>query len=213
MKYSCVICAAGSGTRLNLGYNKVFYPIQDGKTILDLTISVFEQDEDCDRIVVVTQKENFERINGYQKVVCTQGSTTRSLSVFEGLRLVENEYVMIHDGARPYVTLKNLNDIKECLKTHDACLLAVPCVDTIKVVSDMSVVSTLKRSTLWNAQTPQAFKTKLIQEAYQKSFDLNIEVSDDASAVELCTEASVQIVPSDYQNIKITNPEDIKELR
>lgn len=210
MKYSCVICAAGSGTRLNLGYNKVFYPIHDGKTILDCTISVFEEDEDCNQIVVVTQKENFERIQGFRKVVLTEGSKTRSLSVFEGLKLVRNDVVMIHDGARPYVTQKNLDDIKACLIEHDACLLAVPCVDTIKVVNGMSVVQTPKRSTLYNAQTPQAFKTDLIMRAYQKSFDLNIEVSDDASAVELCTDVPVQIVLSNYQNKKITNPEDIQ---
>lgn len=210
MKYSCVLCAAGSGSRMNLGYNKVFYPIKEGKTVLDLTISVFEQDEDCDQIVVVTQKENFERIHGYKKVVLTEGAATRSKSVFEGLKLVRNDVVMIHDGARPYVTLKNLSDIKACLENHDACLLAVPCVDTIKVVNGNTVVQTPKRSTLWNAQTPQAFKTALIKEAYQKSFDLNIEVSDDASAVELCTETLVQIVQGDYRNIKITNPQDIK---
>ena len=210
MKYSCVICAAGSGSRMNLGYNKVFYPISDDKTVLDLTISVFDQDEDCDEIIVVTQKENFERVFSSSKLKLTEGSSTRSLSVFEGLKLVSNEIVMIHDGARPYVTLKNLNDIKECLEEHDACLLAVPCVDTIKVVDGTTVVQTPKRATLWNAQTPQAFKTELIKGAYQKSFDLNIEVSDDASCVELCTEVPVHIVKGDYQNIKITNPEDLK---
>ncbi|MBR5289666.1 MAG: 2-C-methyl-D-erythritol 4-phosphate cytidylyltransferase [Erysipelotrichaceae bacterium] len=210
MKYSCVICAAGSGSRMNLGYNKVFYPISDDKTVLDLTISVFDQDEDCDEIIVVTQKENFERVFSSSKLKLTEGSSTRSLSVFEGLKLVSNEIVMIHDGARPYVTLKNLNDIKDCLEEHDACLLAVPCVDTIKVVDGTTVVQTPKRAALWNAQTPQAFKTELIKGAYQKSFDLNIEVSDDASVVELCTDTPVQIVKGDYQNIKITNPQDIK---
>ena len=210
MKYSCVICAAGSGTRMNLGYNKVFYPLKDGKTVLDLTISVFEEDEDCDEIIVVTQKENFERIRSHAKVRLTEGSSTRSLSVFEGLKLVCNEYVMIHDGARPYVTLQNLKDVKQCLSQHDACLLAVPCVDTIKVVNGDTVVQTPKRSTLYNAQTPQAFRTSLIRSAYQQSFDLNIEVSDDASCVELCTEEPVVIVKGDYQNIKITNPEDIR---
>jgi hypothetical protein len=71
MKYSCVICAAGSGSRMNLGYNKVFYPISEDKTVLDLTISVFDQDEDCDEIVVVTQKENFERVfGGYICLYC-----------------------------------------------------------------------------------------------------------------------------------------------
>lgn len=195
---------------MNLGYNKVFYPISDDKTVLDLTISVFDRDEDCDEIIVVTQKENFERVFSSSKLKLTEGSSTRSLSVFEGLKLVSNEIVMIHDGARPYVTLKNLNDIKDCLEEHDACLLAVPCVDTIKVVDGTTVVQTPKRATLWNAQTPQAFKTELIKGAYQKSFDLNIEVSDDASVVELCTDTPVQIVKGDYQNIKITNPQDIK---
>lgn len=210
MKYSCVICAAGSGTRMNLGYNKVFYPISKDKTVLDLTIHVFEEDPDCTEIIVVTQKENFERVSQSDKIRMTEGSSTRSLSVFEGLKLVSNDVVMIHDGARPYVTLQNLKDIKECLEHHDACLLAVPSVDTIKVVNNGVVVQTPKRSTLWNAQTPQAFKTELIKEAYQKSFDLNIEVSDDASVVECCTDTPVQIVKGDYQNIKITNPQDIK---
>ena len=171
---------------------------------------LFYRDEDCDEIIVVTQKENFERVFSSSKLKLTEGSSTRSLSVFEGLKLVSNEIVMIHDGARPYVTLKNLNDIKDCLEEHDACLLAVPCVDTIKVVDGTTVVQTPKRATLWNAQTPQAFKTELIKGAYQKSFDLNIEVSDDASVVELCTDTPVQIVKGDYQNIKITNPQDIK---
>ncbi|MBP3399982.1 MAG: 2-C-methyl-D-erythritol 4-phosphate cytidylyltransferase [Erysipelotrichaceae bacterium] len=210
MKYSCVLCAAGSGSRMNLGYNKVFYPIFEDKTVLDLTISVFEQDPDCNEIIVVTQKENFKRIHGSDKIKLAEGSSTRSLSVFEGLKCVTNEVVMIHDGARPYVTLKNLQDIKACLTHCDACLLAVPCVDTIKVVKDGVVVQTPKRSDLWNAQTPQAFKTSLIQQAYQKSFDLKIEVSDDASCVELCTDVPVHIVPGDYQNIKITNPQDLK---
>ena len=86
MKYSCVLCAAGSGSRMNLGYNKVFYPISEDKTVLDLTISVFDQDEDCDEIVVVTQKENFDRVCSSSKLKLTEGSTTRSLSVFEGLK-------------------------------------------------------------------------------------------------------------------------------
>ncbi len=214
MKYAVVIVAAGSGSRMNLGYNKVFYPINEEETVLDKTIACFLAHEHCGQIIVVTQKENFKLIKNSGRIALEfcEGGSTRSESVINGLALVKENYVMVHDGARPFITTELLDNVVTSLKTHDACLLAVPCKDTIKVVENNVVNKTLKRATLYQAQTPQAFKTDVLKRSYSKISDLNI-LTDDASAVELANEASVVIVEGSYANIKITTIEDIAMLK
>lgn len=212
MKYSVVITAAGSGTRTNLGYNKVFYPISESLTVLDCSINLFLSDDDCEKVVVVSQKENFDLIKDNARLIKTEGSTTRSLSVINGLKHVDSEYVMIHDGARPFVTYDLIKSLKDKLVTCDACLLMIPAVDTIKVVKDDIVVTTPPRSSLYQAQTPQAFKTELIKKAYAMMLENEVEVSDDASCVELFTDTKVHVVLGNQSNKKITTVEDIEQL-
>ena len=222
MKNIAVVFAGGTGQRMGIkDVPKQFLEVE-GKPVIIYTLEHFQNHPEIDEIYVVCIEPWIDYLNyqldkfGITKVKSVvPGGKTGQDSIYLGLKEAEKycspeDVVLIHDGARPYVTLKNLQDIKACLTHCDACLLAVPCVDTIKVVKDGVVVQTPKRSDLWNAQTPQAFKTSLIQDAYQKSFDLKIEVSDDASCVELCTDVPVHIVPGDYQNIKITNPQDLK---
>lgn len=213
MKYSVLICAAGSGTRMNLGYNKVYMKLKNGKTILDTTIGVFYQDDDCDQIVVVSDPhmylENHQGRLG-EKVVLVQGGATRQESVRNGLLAVKNEYVMIHDGARPFVSKENLDAIKETLGQEDACLLMVPCKDTIKRVIDGCVEETYDRSALMCAQTPQAFKTDLIVSCMKKAIADHYTGTDDASLVEKYSDVKVKAVEGSYANLKITTIEDVK---
>ena len=117
---------------------------------------------------------------------------------------------MIHDGARPYVSSKILDDTKQCLSKHNACLAMVDCKDTIKKVIDNKVVKTYVRSTLKNAQTPQSFKTSMIIEAYQKAMADNFVATDDASIYEVYGKDDVYVIEGSYDNIKITTIEDIK---
>ena len=209
MDYSCVIVAAGKGSRMNLGYNKVYYMLDD-KCILEHTIKAFKDDSDCKEIIVVCDIDDFKAHIKDDDVILVNGGATRSDSVYNGLQKVSYEYVMIHDGARPYVSSKILDDTKQCLSKHNDCLAMVDCKDTIKKVVDNKVVKTYVRSTLKNAQTPQSFKTSMIIEAYQKAIADNFVATDDASIYEVYGKDDVYVIEGSYDNIKITTIEDIK---
>lgn len=214
MNYSVVICAAGSGTRMKLGYNKVYAKLSDGRSILDTTINCFSSDEDCKQIVVVTDSEEFMKEHAYHldgKVILAKGGNTRQESVCNGLSCVSEEVVMIHDGARPFLKKESIESIKKTLEKEDACLLMVPCKDTIKKVVDGYVVETYDRSTLMNAQTPQAFKTDLILRCMKQAIQEGYTGTDDASLVEKYSDVKVKAIEGDYENIKITTPEDLKK--
>ena len=209
MDYSCVIVAAGKGSRMNLVYNKAYYMLDD-KCILEHTIKAFKDDHDCKEIIVVCDIDDFKAHIKDDDVILVSGGATRSDSVYNGLQKVSYEYVMIHDGARPYVSSKILDDTKQCLSKHNACLAMVDCKDTIKKVVDNKVVKTYVRSTLKNAQTPQSFKTSMIIEAYQKAMADNFVATDDASIYEVYGKDDVYVIEGSYDNIKITTIEDIK---
>lgn len=211
MNYSVVIVAAGSGTRVGLGYNKVYYPLNSQQTILDKTIAVFNQDERCKQIIIVTNpndylKYGFTGLKG--KIVLVEGGKTRQESAFNGLMAVTEEYVMIHDGARCNLTLACLDRLCTQLKDSDACLLMVDVIDTIKVVDQQNVNYTLKRSSLKQAQTPQAFKTDLLINCNLEVLKKDIVVTDDASIVESCG-YPVTWVQGERNNIKVTTKEDL----
>lgn len=212
MKYSTVIVAAGKGTRTNLGYNKLFYEMH-GEMMIAKTVSVFVNDPDCEEIIMVISlddRQMFERILSSDKITYTKGGSTRQESVFKGLEIVKSDYVMIHDGARPYIDKKEITKLKRTLQEDDACLLAVPVVDTIKIVKDGYVEYSPERSTCYSAQTPQCFKTDLIIECHKKAAADGFVASDDAQLVETYGgNIRVKLVPGDYANKKITTKEDL----
>lgn len=211
MEYSVIILCAGNGSRTGLSYNKIFHKI-NGKTVYEQTIDSFLNDQQCQQIIVVTKKSElsaFRKIVNNTKITYVIGGKERQDSVYQGLQVVNSPYVMIHDGARPFVEKKEIVALLNCLHSHDACLLMVPVKDTIKQVKDGKVVKTLARETLMQAQTPQAFTTELIKEAYQKAKDTNYLATDDASLVELFSDTNVYVIIGSYQNKKITTIEDL----
>ena len=212
MDYSALVLAAGSGQRMQLGYNKVFYELENGKTVLDQALSVFKEDDRCKQIVLVCSANDIIRISSQYvsgKVVVVLGGKTRQESVYNGLKAVHEENVLIHDGARPWVSKENIDSLLETLQEHPACLLMVPAKDTIKVVEDGAITKTLEREKLWMAQTPQAFDTRLIISCYKRAADLKLNATDDAQAVELTCDMPIKCVLGSYDNIKITTKEDI----
>ena len=151
MQYSALIVAAGSGTRMKLGFNKVYAKLSDGTTILDKTLSVFLNDSDCIQIVLVTDcAEHFEKVQGRKdgRIVFACGGATRQDSVYNGLRAVLADIVFVHDGARPFLDQESLEKLKKTMETEKTALLCVPCKDTVKHVKDGYVVETYERSTL-----------------------------------------------------------------
>lgn len=211
MDYSAIILCAGKGSRSGLNYNKMLYRFQD-KTVYEMTMELFLNDKRCKQIIVVTKKDE---INDLKKLIMSNkieyifGGQERQDSVYNGLQVVNQNYVLIHDGARPYLKIENVNDLLLCLKNNDACLLSVPVKDTIKICKDGKVLETLPRSMLMQAQTPQAFKTSLIKECYQLGKDNNVIATDDTSLVEKFKNIEIKTVMGSYDNIKITTPEDL----
>ena len=138
MRYSALVLAAGSGQRMKLGYNKVFYELENGKTVLDQALSVFKEDDRCKQIVLVCSTNDIVRISSQYvsgKVVVVLGGATRQESVYNGLKAVHEENVLIHDGGHGlWISKKNVDALLEKLAEHPACILMVPAKDTVKVV-------------------------------------------------------------------------------
>lgn len=212
--YSVIVLCAGKGTRTGLDYNKMLYQFEGGQTVYEMTLKHFIYDEQCGQIIVVTQpyeRETFHSLVQHPLIEFVDGGKERQDSVYEGLKRVKHEYVLIHDGARPYVKEEYIHLLLECLKEHRACLLMVPCKDTIKEVYDGKIVKTLKRESLMQAQTPQAFDSQLILNAYRKGIESHFQATDDAQMVEMFSHEDVYIVVGDYENKKITTREDLSE--
>ena len=214
MNYSVIVLAAGRGSRTNLDYNKVFYTFENGQTVLNKSLSVFLSDEDCKQVVLVCadyEKDYVTENYLYDsRIQVVTGGQTRQDSVYNGLQIVDQDYVMIHDGARPFVEKKWILDLKHSLETEDACLLMVPSVDTTKIVVDGYVKESLERKLVYHAQTPQCFKTDLIKECHQLARNKQVQATDDAQLVEWFSKARVKVVLSSFTNKKVTLPEDLK---
>lgn len=213
MEYSAVIVAAGSGSRVGLGYNKMLFKLKNGNTILEETMHIFEKDRRCKEIVVVASKQDkeaFSKLCKEDHILLVEGGATRQESVWNGLQKVHYPYVMIHDGARPWLPMDCIDRIVETLESARACLLMVPVKDTIKVVENGVVKHTPQRSTLWQAQTPQAFSTQDIVNAYKEANRLGVQATDDAQIMELCGNEDVIVVEGSYENQKVTTIEDLK---
>lgn len=212
MNYSVIVLCAGQGKRTGLKYNKMFYKFND-KTIYEMTLKRFIDDERCEQIVVVCkddEKDDLMKLSISEKIEYVTGGKERQDSVYNGLQVVSSEYVFIHDGARPFVKKEYIDRLLEEVYEHKACLLMVPCKDTIKEVIDGKVVKTLKREILMHAQTPQVFLTSLVKEAYQQGIENCYQATDDAQMVERFTNQDVYVVVGDYDNKKITTPEDLR---
>lgn len=228
-KTAAIVLCAGSGKRMGSDTKKQFMEI-GSKPIIYYAIKAFE-DSSVDEIVIVTGEEDIDYVKkeivekyGFTKISCiVAGGKERYNSVFNGLKAVElnnpeeNLYVLIHDGARPFVDNDIISRAIKAVKEHGTAVVGMPVKDTIKVVdANDFVVDTPNRSTLWQIQTPQCFDLKLIYDAYSKLIEdeeagrLNgINVTDDAMVVEKYTSKNVKLVKGSYENIKITTPEDM----
>lgn len=214
MKYDVIVVAAGKGSRTGLPYNKMFYKLEDGRTVLETSLSVFEQDPDCANAIIVCALDELEEVKAHfsgPKRIFVQGGATRQDSVRNGLASAVSPFVLIHDGARPFLQKSELAKIKTALETDDAALLMVPAVDTVKRVIDGYVVETLVRSQLMCAQTPQAFKTDLIRACHEKAHECGYVGTDDAQLAEVFSDVQVRAVEGLPSNRKITVAQDVEK--
>jgi len=187
--------------------------------ILTHTIGVFDQSPLVDAIYVIVDAADVELCRSlvldpysFQKVVApVPGGKTRQDSVFNGLRAIpsDTDFVIVHDGVRPFVTHEMISGCLEAADAWGAAITAVPVKDTIKVAdADGFIVDTPERSKLWAVQTPQAFRKDLLLEAHRAARQAGLNATDDAALVERLG-FTVKLVMGSYRNVKITTPEDL----
>lgn len=214
MNYTALIVAGGQGLRMGLGYNKVFYPLSEGKTVLDTTLQIFLDDSNCKQIVIVTNQADLQKIvTNYEtgRIVNVGGGPTRQESVFNGLMAVKEEIVLIHDAVRPWCSIEKIQELLSYMETEQAAILGVRVKDTIKEVENGYITRTIDRETLVHAQTPQAFHTRFLLKCHHQAQDDHYQATDDAQIVEKYgQEVKVKLVEGSYKNVKITTLEDVK---
>jgi 2-C-methyl-D-erythritol 4-phosphate cytidylyltransferase len=219
-KSIALIPAAGMGRRMGASINKQYLQL-DGMPIIARTISVFELSPLIDAIYLVIPAEEISYCRehvvaayGFTKVAAiVPGGKERQHSVMNGLRGMmgfasNDDVVLIHDGVRPLITEELLRASIAVASTTDGALVAVPAKDTIKRVENGIVTGTPARETLWQAQTPQAFRYNIIFSAHQAAETDHYLGTDDSSLVERAG-GRTHIVQGDYHNIKITTSEDL----
>ena len=212
-----VIVAAGTGSRMNMGINKQFIKLE-GKEIIAYTIEKFYNNSNIEDIVVVVKEDESEFFNkeildkyNFKNVKIAYGGKERQDSVYNGLKLLDEkcDVVLIHDGARPFVSDKIIDKSIEEAKEHKAIVVGVPVKDTIKVIdNDKNIVDTPNRSVLWAVQTPQTFDYNILIDAYKDAFKNKFYGTDDAMLVERIG-YKVKMLEGSYNNIKITTQEDL----
>lgn len=219
MKHTAIVLAAGSGRRMGLSTQKQFLEIE-GYPIVFYSLYQFEIHPNIDEIILVTSKENIEYCKkeivekyGFQKIKkVIAGGSERYLSVYEGLLACQDtEYVLIHDGARPFLTEEVISRCITGVQTYKACIVGVPVKDTVKIIDDQGFVkNTPERKNLYNIQTPQTFSYGLLKESYDKILSDGVEnVTDDAMVVEYANPCKIKVLEGDYLNIKVTTIDDL----
>jgi 2-C-methyl-D-erythritol 4-phosphate cytidylyltransferase len=211
-KVGAIIVAAGSSRRMN-GVDKILAPL-GGQPVLGWSVAALQQSPLVDRIVLVNSQSNLEPVRclvadkQWSKVekVCL-GGLRRQDSVAAGLKTLDDcEWIIVHDGARPFLTEELIENGLLAARETGAAIAAVPVTDTIKLAgNDKMVIETPPRSHLWAVQTPQVFRLSIIKEAYQQAAG---EVTDDAMLVEQIG-YKVKIYQGSYDNLKITTPQDL----
>lgn len=226
MKTTAIVLAAGQGKRMGSHTAKQFL-LLDGKPVLYYSLKNFE-DSEVDEIILVTGsgmeefcKKSIIEKYGLKKVTkIVAGGKERYHSVACGLFQVSDscQYVLIHDGARPFATPDIIKRGIEAVGKYNACVIGMPVKDTIKICDEKGFCAdTPNRNLVWQIQTPQIFDYSLIRNAYEKLLaneesikQQGIAITDDAMVAELFSDCKIKFIEGSYQNIKLTTPEDLQ---
>ena len=214
MKQGCsaVIVAAGTAQRM-CGIDKIMTPLGSVPLLLR-TLRALAASEKFTDFIIVTRKELMQEVKelcerdakGFCAVI--EGGSSRAESVLRGLEAVRTELVAIHDGARPLVTVRVIEEVIAAAAQYGAAAPAIPVHDTIKVARNGIVMQTPDRSALFAVQTPQVFRTEAIRRALQAALAQNLPLTDDCSAMEAAG-YPVHLTAGEEENLKITVPSDL----
>lgn len=220
-KLWAVIPAAGSGSRFSKTELKQYQYIQD-RTVLEHTIRRISQLPLNGYVLAIGTQDTFAQTIAFQNIdkahFCT-GGAERVHSVLNALNHLlnfadENDWVLVHDAARPCVTIDCLNAlVAKAIESNDSAILAIPVRDTLKQVKTGDHIDkTVSRDALWQAQTPQITKIGKLKKAIEHALENNVTITDEASALEYMGE-TVRVVMGRSDNIKITYPDDLELAR
>lgn len=216
-RFFAVIPAAGTGSRFSTQEAKQYMPLLSS-TVLECGAATLLQLKNLQQLVIAIHSEDTRAALLPQlqdvRVRFVVGGNERSDSVLAALHALqdvatENDWVLVHDAARPCLAEKELQRLlSELSQDTVGGILAVPATDTLKQVTGGAVKNTLDRREIWQAQTPQMFRFGLLLAALQSSRDKQLAVTDEASAMEAVGHA-VKVVEGARSNIKITYPGDL----
>lgn len=222
-KLWAIIPAAGSGSRFSKQELKQYQMIQD-KTVLEHTIQRLTQLPLNGYVLAISEMDQIAKNLNLAKSEIAHfclGGNERVNSVLNGLNYLtmiadENDWVFVHDAARPCVSLQNLEDlIQQAIAVDHSAILATPVRDTLKYVENnttQNIQKTVSRDQLWQAQTPQISKLGTLKKAIEYALEKGLNITDEASALEAVCEP-VKVVIGRSDNIKITYPEDLELAR
>jgi 2-C-methyl-D-erythritol 4-phosphate cytidylyltransferase len=213
-----IVVAAGKGTRLGGNRPKQFLEL-DGIPVIIHTLRQFERSAEIDEVILVLPMEETDRFLSYAKGFgfpklqqAVAGGATRAQSVQRGLAAIAAAGVVaVHDGVRPFVTPKEIDQVVAAARANGAAVLVAAVSDTIKKIEGGRVVRTLSRAHLRRALTPQCFRFELLRRAYDQLAQIEaegIEVTDESMLVERLG-AEIVVVEGSARNIKITREEDL----
>ena len=216
-----VMPAAGSGQRMQRALPKQYIEI-NGSTILEHSAGVLLDNDNINQLVVCTAADDSlwqnSPLSNHQRVSNTLGGDSRAQSVLNGLNALTeadtNDWVLVHDAARPCLSAELLNKLITDLQNDDVGgILAMPAKDTLKIAQSessatYSIVETTDRAIIWQAQTPQMFRFGLLKDSLQRALESNVAITDEASALERAG-YHPKLVASDARNLKVTTPEDV----
>lgn len=210
-----IVVAAGASTRMN-GINKQFMNLL-GVPVIARTLMTFEMCEYISKIIVVTAKDSIldmqqlcQKYSINKLTDIAEGGANRHQSVKNGIAMLDDtdKKVLIHDGARPFVSVDVIGEVVNSLNNFDCALCVCKINDTVKMLDQNGLVkSTVDRSMLYSAQTPQGVDVKKYTDACIKTSDVE-NFTDDASVMEAAG-YSVKAIIGSNKNIKITTPDDI----
>ena len=213
VKVSAIIPAAGSGSRF--GEEKQF-KILNGRPLWAYTLDPFIKSSLINEILfivpetyinTVQSSESFIIASKKKEIKVIPGGPKRTDSVLNGLYSTKktNGLVCIHDAARPFIRQSFITETVNSCKDYDGAVLAIPSVDTVKVVKDEIINKTIDRTIIWMAQTPQTFHRDKLLDAFKNN--INVHVTDESVLMEL-SGYSIKIINGDAENFKITNKLD-----
>jgi 2-C-methyl-D-erythritol 4-phosphate cytidylyltransferase len=211
-----IITAAGLGKRLPGETKKQFINIA-GRPLLFWTIDPFFRHTDIHKIIVTLPSDDFSDIKKVvmtefesDKIQCIEGGKERQNSVYNALKVCpkETEFVLVHDGVRPFITENDITDLLQLVKEKKAVIPVSPENHTLKTVIDGKVMGTVNRKDVYQVFTPQVFAFDILKNCHEKIVNSNVIFTDDASILEFFDIPVFTKIVSPW-NIKITGPEDI----